>query len=267
MLITDILKSAIKDRLEARKPRVQDTRPKAALVFGAGALPGIGAAVAQRVAEGGLTVYVTGRNLEKLQASVSVIEAAGGKAKAVQVDASDRDQVDAAFAQVDADGFCLDLVVHNVGTNRPGGFLDIKPEHLEKSWRADCLSGFYVGQAAVKVFQPRGEGTLIFTGASASMRGKAMFAQFASVKAGLRAVAQSMAREFGPKGIHVAHVVVDGMVDGNRLRTLAPAWLEQQGEQGALDPAAIAQSYWQLYKQHKTAWTHELDLRPFKENW
>lgn len=267
MLMTDILKGAIKDRLEARKPRTKDLRPKAALVFGAGALPGIGAAVAQRAAEGGLMAYVAGRNQEKLEATVAAIEAAGGKAKALRVDATSREQVDAAFAQVDKDGFCVDLVVHNVGTNRPGGFLDIKPEHLEKSWRADCLSGFYIGQAAVKVFQPRGEGTLIFTGASASLRGRAMFAQFAAAKAGLRSLAQAMAREFGPKGIHVAHIVIDGVVDGDRLRNIAPAWIDKQGEQGALDPAAIAESYWQVYKQHRTAWTHELDLRPFKENW
>ena len=267
MLMLDIAKGAIKQRLEASKPRLKDERPKAALIFGAGALPGIGASVAQRAAAGGLMVYVTGRNQEKLNASVAEIEAAGGKAKALLVEATSREQVDAAFAQVDADGFCLDWVMHNVGTNRPGGFLDIKPEHLEKSWRADCLSGFYVGQAAVRVFQPRGEGTLIFTGASASLRGKAMFAQFASAKAGLRSLAQAMAREFGPKGIHVAHIVIDGIVDGDRLRNIAPAFIEKQGEQGALDPAAIAESYWQVYKQHKTAWTHELDLRPYKEIW
>ncbi len=267
MLMSEIVKGAIKDRLEARKPRVLDNRSKAALIFGAGALPGIGAAVAQRASEGGLRVYVTGRNLDKLNASVAAIQAAGGYAVAMQVDVAEREQVDNAFQQIDSDGFCLDLVVHNVGTNRPGGFLDIKPEHLEKSWRADCLSGFYVGQAAVNVFQPRGEGTLIFTGASASLRGKAMFAQFSSAKAGLRSLAQAMAREFGPKGIHVAHIVIDGIVDGDRLRNAAPAWIERQGEDGALNPAAVAESYWQIYKQHKTAWTHELDLRPSKENW
>lgn len=267
MVFTDLAKNVLKKRLKAAQPRLRDDRPKAMIVFGAGALPGIGAAVAQHAAMQGLRVYLAGRNSAKLEAAVASIKAEGGDASVLLVDAAQREQVEQAVLQVDEDGYCLDWVVHNVGTNRPGAFLDIQPEHLEKAWRADCLSGFYVAQAAVRAFESRGEGTLIFTGASASMRGKAMFAQFASNKAGLRSLAQSTAREYGPKGIHVAHVVIDGMVDGDRLRQAAPQWLEQQGEQGALDAAAIAETYWQLYQQDRTSWTHELDLRPFKETW
>ena len=267
MVFPDLIKNAVKRKLKDAQPKLRDDRPKAMMVFGAGALPGVGATVAQHAAIQGLRVYLAGRNQAKLEAAVASIKAEGANARYVLVDAAVREQVEQAVLQVDQDGFCLDWVVHNVGTNRPGAFLDIQPEHLEKAWRADCLSGFYVAQAAIRAFEPRGEGTLIFTGASASMRGKAMFAQFASNKAGLRSLAQSTAREYGPKGIHVAHVVIDGMVDGDRLRQAAPQWLEQQGEQGALDPAAIAESYWQLYKQDKTSWTHELDLRPFKETW
>lgn len=267
MLIADIAKNAVKSQIRSRKPLLKDDRPKAAIIFGAGALPGIGAAVAERLLSGGLQVYITGRNSEKLEQTVSELKKVSSNITSKIVDVTDRNQIEAAFQQVDRDGFCLDLVVHNVGTNRPGGFLDITPEHLEKSWRADCLSGFYIGQQAVKIFESRGEGTIIFTGASASLRGKAMFAQFSSTKAGLRNMAQAMAREFSPKGIHVAHIVIDGLVDGDRLRTLAPQWLKKLGDGGALNTTDIADSYWQIYQQHRSAWTHELDLRPYKEPW
>lgn len=262
-----IIKGAVKQKVQNLRPTAADDRPHAALIFGAGALPGIGAAVAQRVAAEGLPVYLTGRNEEKLNTSAEVIRKGGGTVIPLVVDATQPEQIEAAFEQVEQDGYAVDLVVHNVGTNRPKGFLDITAEHLEKGWRADCLSGFHIGQQAIAAMQPRRRGTIIFTGASASLRGKAGFANFAVAKAGLRSIAQSMAREFGPQGIHVAHVVIDGAVDGDRLRSLAPYYLDKQGEDGTLNPAAIAEAYWNLYQQHRTTWTHELDLRPFKENW
>lgn len=244
-----------------------DGRPAAALIFGAGALPGIGAAVGLRAAQGGLRVYLAGRSLDKLEASAQVIRDASGQVEVLQVDARDPDAIEAAYKRVDADGYAVDLVVHNVGTNRPRKFLELKPEQLERDWEADCLSGFLIAQGALKRMLARGRGTLLFTGASASLRGKAGFGGFAASKAGLRMLAQSLAREFGPQGIHVAHIVIDGMVDGQRLRDALPGLLEQQGEASALDPASIAETYWQLYQQPRSTWTHELDLRPAPETW
>lgn len=266
-MLGKIIKGAVKQKVQSLKPATPDTRPHAALIFGAGALPGIAAAVAQRIAEEGLPVYITGRNEKKIIATAETIEQAGGTAIPMVVDALQPDQIETAFERVNEDGYAIDLVVHNIGTNRPKGFLDITPELLEKAWRADCLSGFHIGQQAIAEMLPRQRGTILFTGASASLRGKGGFGVFASAKAGLRSIAQSMAREFGPQGIHIAHVVIDGIVDGDRIRNIAPQFIDSQGEGGALNPEAIADTYWQLYQQHRTTWTHELDLRPCKENW
>lgn len=266
-----LVRQTIADRREQAKRRKQADSarqlPRAAIVFGAGAYPGIGAAVAKRVAAGGLRVYLAGRSLEKLSQTAELVRATGGDAETVQVDVSEEAQIAAAFERAVADGHAVDLVVFNVGTNRPGGFLDIDPEKLRRSWRADCLSGFRVGQHAVRHMQRIGGGTILFTGASASLRGKAGFGGFASNKAGLRSLSQSMAREFGPQNIHVAHVIIDGMVDGARLRGFVPGLVESQGEDGALNPDAVAETYWMLYRQHRSAWTQEIDLRPFRENW
>ncbi|UDL07065.1 SDR family NAD(P)-dependent oxidoreductase [Marinobacter sp. CA1] len=266
MIIEKILKNALKNKVREFTPAARNS-PRAALIFGGGSPSGIGGAVAQRVAREGIKVYVAGRNKEKIQATAEAIRAQGGDATAVVANATSKEQIEGAFEQVKQDGFALDLVVHNVGTNRPGKFLDVTAEHLEKNWRADCLSGFLIGQQAIKYMQPNGRGTLIFTGASASMRGKAGFASFSAAKAGLRSLAQSMAREFGPHGIHVVHVVIDGMVNGDRLRSVLPGMLDSKGESGSLNPDDIAETYWQLYQQHRTAWTHEIDLRPCKEVW
>ena len=271
-MLGKIFKGALKSKVRSATPKSFDTRPRAAIVFGAGALPGIGASVATRIASEGMPVYVAGRNAEKLEATVATIRETGVEVKPVVVDVSQQDQVLAAFQQIDSDGYAVGLVVHNVGTNRPAKFMDIDPEKMEKGWRADCLSGFFVGQEAVRRMQDNAEdergsrGTVIFTGASASLRGNAGFAAFATNKAGLRSIAQAMAREFGPQRIHVAHVVVDGVVDGDRMRGFMPQWIDQKGEHGALDPADVAEAYWDIYQQHSTTWTHELDLRPFKES-
>lgn len=262
-----IIKGAVRQRVRNLRPAKPDDRPHAALIFGAGSVPGIGAAIAERIAQEGMRVYITGRNPDKLEATAASIRESGGDVIPLVVDANNPDQIESAFERVDEDDYAVDLVIHNVGTNRPMGFLDIKPDLLERAWRADCLSGFHVGQQAIATMHARRRGTIIFTGASASLRGKSGFGLFAVNKAGLRSIAQSMAREFGPQGIHVAHVIVDGMVDGDRLRTVMPKNLKAQGKNGALDPAAVAETYWQLYKQHKTTWTHEIDLRPYKENW
>ncbi|MGB0955807.1 MAG: SDR family NAD(P)-dependent oxidoreductase [Panacagrimonas sp.] len=279
-ILKQFLGDVLRDRLASarRKKRLRkidampDERQAAALIFGAGAMPGIGAAVAQRAAQGGYKVYLSGRNAEKLEATASSIRAAGGLAAALTVDVADPEQISAAFARVKADDCRLQLVVDNVGTNRPKPFLEITPELLEKCWVNDCRSGFLIGQHCVEFMLEQadngnGRGTVLFTGASASLRGKAQFAAFAQAKAGLRMLAQAMAREYGPQGLHVAHIIIDGMVDGDRLRTIAPQYIQAQGEGGTLHPEAIAQAYWDIHQQHRSAWTHEVDLRPFKENW
>lgn len=279
-VMRQFISNAVRDRIDAskrsrrlKKTQSQpDTRRGAALIFGAGTLPGIGAAVALRIAEGGLTAYVTGRSEDKINATVKAIRAAGGEAQAIVVDVAVPAQITAAFDRVKADGYRLQLVVDNVGTNGLHSFLDLTAEMMEESWVNDCRSGFLIGQQAVKIMleqsgEGNGRGTVLFTGASASLRGKAGFAAFAQAKAGLRMLAQSMAREYGPQGIHVAHVIIDGLVDGARLRGIWPELVEGQGEDGALNPEAIADAYWHVHSQHRSAWTHELDLRPFRENW
>jgi NAD(P)-dependent dehydrogenase (short-subunit alcohol dehydrogenase family) len=165
------------------------------------------------------------------------------------------EQVTAMFAKVTAELGPPDLVVFNVGTWDRAGILDISDELFEQAWRIGCFGGFLVGRAAAGAMLPRGRGTIIFTGATGSIRGGAGFAAFAVPKFGLRALAQSMARELGPKNVHVAHVIIDGMI-------------EPQGgarSQGGLTPAAIAEAYYQLHRQEPSAWTHEIDLRPSDE--
>ena len=261
-----LIRQRLNARQRARRQRELKTlnRPGAALIVGVGSPNGIGGAIARRAAEGGLHVYVAGRTEDKINATAADI---GSQATAIVVDARSIDSIQSAFRQVAADGYALDLVVHNVGTNRPKSFMDITPEKLESAWQQDTASGFEVARQALAAMTEQGHGTLLFTGASASLRGKAGFALFAQAKAGLRMLAQSLAREFGPQGIHVAHVVIDGVVDGDRVRNIVPGYVDAQGEDGALSPAAIGENYWQLHKQHRSVWTHELDLRPFKENW
>jgi NAD(P)-dependent dehydrogenase (short-subunit alcohol dehydrogenase family) len=285
-LLRKFVKQMVGDKVDSLKrayrPRGSASdKPKAALVFGVGAVSGIGAAVAILVAQKGMRVYVAGRNAEKIEQTVAEIEKLGGIAIALILDVSRADEIASAFARVAADGYIADLVVDNIGTNRPRGFLDLTVEMMEKSWRNDCLSGFLIAQHALNAMlenvatssdrglsaDGRGRGTLIFTGASASLRGKAGFASFAQAKAGLRLMAQSLAREFGPQGIHVVHIIIDGMVDGERLRTAMPGLLDQRGVDTTLRPDAIAQTYWDMYQQHPSTWTHEIDLRPSHESW
>ncbi len=270
-MLGTFIRQTLQDRRERarRQKRASGARtlPRAAIVFGAGARPGLGTAIAERAARGGLRVYLTGRNRDKLEQSVEAIRSAGQEAEAVVVDVTDETQIGAIFDRASSAGYAVDLVIFNVGTNRPGGFLDIDPGKLEKSWRSDCLAGFQVGQHAVRHMLENGRGTILFTGASASLRGKAGFGQFAANKAGLRSLSQSMAREFGPQNIHVAHVIIDGIVDGARLRSSAPGLVEGRGEAGALQPDAVAEAYWMLYRQHRSSWSQEIDLRPSHEHW
>lgn len=246
------------------------TQPTA-IVFGAGAVRGIGAAVARRFAREGYHVIVTGRTQSKIEQVVSQITASGqGSAEVLQVDATDETQVIAAFDRAMSPGQDREpasVVISNTGNNAVIDFTQLTAAQFENFWRVGCLAGFLVGREAARRLLPLGRGTVIFTGASASLRGKPGYAHFTAAKAGLRMVSQSMAREYGPKGLHVAHVIVDGGVLGDRLQAAFPQRVEQSGVDGLLDPDEIAENYWTLHNQPRSAWTQELDLRPYRENW
>jgi NAD(P)-dependent dehydrogenase (short-subunit alcohol dehydrogenase family) len=211
-----------------------------------------------------LVVALTGRNAERLRAVTAEILAAGGRAHALSGDVSSVDDVERLVAQARTLG-PLRVAVFNAGNAVRGTPLELTPQQFESTWRGSTYAGFLFARAALPRLLAAGGGTLLFTGATASLRGRGAFVAFAAAKAGLRSVAQSFAREYGPQGVHVAHVVIDGGIDGERLRTNAPQHAEKAGVDGLLDPEAIAETYWQLHQQHRSAWTHELDLRPYKE--
>lgn len=238
---------------------------RTAIVVGVGARSGLGAALAHRFAQEGLRVIVVGRSVERLQAVVSSIDAAGGSARAVVADATCEDAVADLFAPAIAEGWSLELVVYNVGSNAMVPLLEISPDFFESIWRQNALGGLLVGREAVRHMLRQRRGTVLFTGATASLRARPPFTAFASAKAALRAVAQGMAREFGPNGIHVAHVVIDGVIGGDYARNAFPEFVKAKGDDGLLDIDAIAEVFWGLHCQPPSAWTHELDLRPFKE--
>ena len=235
-----------------------------ALVVGVGAARGLGTALCRRFAAEGLHVFACGRTGAKLEAVAGAIAAAGGRAQAIVADATREADVAAAFERAERVA-PLEIVVYNAGINRKADFRTLSAAEFEESWRIGCFGGFLVGREAARRLVPRGRGTVLFTGASASLRGRPGFAQFAAAKAGLRMVAQAMAREYGPAGIHVAHVVIDGGIDGDRLRERFPDVARERGGDGLLDLDALAQAYWQLHRQHRSAWSHEVDLRPFRE--
>jgi NAD(P)-dependent dehydrogenase (short-subunit alcohol dehydrogenase family) len=236
-----------------------------AIVVGVGSQHGLGAAIARRFAAEGHRVIVSGRTKEKIAQVVGAIVDDGGKAAAFVADATIESDVAALFDFAEGSGNTVDLVVFNAGNNVRHDFRTMPAELFEQTWRVATFGGFLVGREAARRLTPLGTGTVIFTGATASLRGKPPFTAFASAKAGLRSLAQSMAREFGPLGIHVAHVVIDGGIDGEKLNSAAPQLRIERGADGLLNIDAIAEAYWHLHRQHRSAWTHELDLRPFKE--
>jgi len=234
------------------------------LVVGVGASHGLGAAIARRFAAGGYPVAIAGRNEAKLKETLAELEASGATVVGVVGDgsiAADAHRFVAAAESLAP----LAVAVHNAGSNRPAPFLKLSEAEFESHWREHALGGFQLAQAALPALLANGGGSLIFTGASGSLRGKARFAPFAAAKAALRATAQSIAREFGPQGIHVGHVIVDGGIAGERLLSRAPQLAAERGPDGMLDIAAIADAYWVLHHQHRSAWTLELDLRPWSE--
>jgi NAD(P)-dependent dehydrogenase (short-subunit alcohol dehydrogenase family) len=239
-----------------------------AVIVGVGAENGLGAALCRRFAREGYRILAAGRTLEKIERVALSIRETGGSAEAVETDTTREEDVVRLFDRAmspGADREPADLAVFNAGNNQHIDFRKLTAEQFEQFWRVGCFGGFLVGREAAQRMAPLGRGTIIFTGASASLRGKPGFAHFAAAKAGLRMISQSMAREFGPAGIHVAHVVIDGGIDGDRLRKGVPAMVAERGEDGLLGIDAIAENYWYIHRQHRSAWTQEIDLRPFKE--
>ncbi|MGI9420862.1 MAG: SDR family NAD(P)-dependent oxidoreductase [Geminicoccaceae bacterium] len=246
----------------------KSAKPTKAVVVGVGPYAGLGAALCRRFAAEGHHVLVASRTAERIEEIASGIRDEGGKATAVPTDATKEDDVVRLFdmAMADDETGPADLIAFNAGNNARGDLDDMSAEFFEDVWRSRCLSGFLVGREASRRLATLGRGTVIFTGATASLRSRPPFTAFASAKAALRAIAQSMARDLGPKGVHVAHVIIDGGINGERLRSRAPDIIERLGEDGLLDPDAIADAYWHLHTQSRTAWTFELDLRPAKES-
>jgi NAD(P)-dependent dehydrogenase (short-subunit alcohol dehydrogenase family) len=238
-----------------------------AIVVGVGPEAGLGGALCTRLAREGLHVFVAGRTPEKVEKLALSIRNAGGRATAVPGDTTNEHDVVALFDRAEKEGEgALDLVIYNAGNAAMGELHDMDAGYFEQVWRVGCFGGFLVGREAVRRMLPRSRGTVIFTGATASLRGKPATTAFAAAKAGLRSLAQSMARAYGPKGIHVAHVVVDGGIAGDKIIQGIPQFAQAMGEDGLVSLAGLADAYWYLHNQHRAAWTHEMDLRTFKES-
>jgi NAD(P)-dependent dehydrogenase (short-subunit alcohol dehydrogenase family) len=236
-----------------------------ALVVGAG--DATGGAIAKRFAREGYAVCVTRRTRDKLAPLVAGIEAAGGVAHAFGSDARKEDDTIALFDMIEKDIGPIEVAVFNIGGNVRFSIAETTARVYTKVWEMCALAGFLTGREAAKRMTPRGRGTILFTGATASLRGSAGFAAFAGGKHALRALAQSMARELGPEGIHVAHIVIDGAIDTAFIRDMFPEAYAKKEQGGILDPDHIADMYWMLHRQPRDAWTHELDLRPWIEKW
>jgi len=237
----------------------------AALIIGAG--DGIGRSCAHAFAAQGLTACITrrARHADQLDALVTEIEIAGGAARGFASDARDEAETIALFETIEAEVGPLEVMVFNIGANVRFGIRETTAQVYRKVWEMAAFGGFLAGREAARVMVPRGSGTILFTGATASLRGSAGYSAFAGAKASLRALAQSMARELGPQGIHVAHVVLDGAVDGAFIRGIHPDWEARLAEDALLQPDHIAAEYVRLWRQPRDVWTHEIDLRPWKE--
>jgi NAD(P)-dependent dehydrogenase (short-subunit alcohol dehydrogenase family) len=233
---------------------------KTAAVLGVG--PGLGAAVARRFAREGFAVALMARREESVAGVREEIESAGGTALAVSADATDLASVAVAFDRLRAELGDPEVFVYNAGAFQMGGILEISPEKFDECFKANCAGAFYAAQQVLPAMVEAGRGTVLLTGATAALRGGARFSALAVGKFGLRALAQSMAREFGPQGIHVAHAVIDGQIDTPRVREMSPG----REDHTMLSPDAIAETYWQIHSQDRTAWTLELDLRPAVES-
>ncbi|TFZ05226.1 SDR family oxidoreductase [Ramlibacter henchirensis] len=236
---------------------------KVALVIGAG--DATGGAIARRFAREGFATCAVRRSADKLQPLLDEIRAAGGVAHGFGTDARKEEEVVALVEQIETQVGPIEVLVFNIGANVPSSILEETARRYFKVWEMACFSGFLSAREVARRMVPRGRGTILFTGATASMRGGAHFAAFSGAKHALRALAQSMARELGPRGVHVAHVVIDGAIDTAFIRDNFPERYALKSQEGILNPEHIADQYWMLHCQPRDAWTHELDLRPWME--
>jgi NAD(P)-dependent dehydrogenase (short-subunit alcohol dehydrogenase family) len=237
---------------------------KKAIIIGVGPLEGLGARLCQRFAAEGLHVILAGRTGAQLEAVVDTIREAGGTATSVVADATREEDVLQLF---DVAGSELDLAVYNAGNNTPGRIVDMDAAYFEKAWRIGCYGGFLFGREAVRRMLPNAAGTLLFTGASASLRGRANFGAFNAAKGALRNLAQAMAKEYASDGIHVGHVIIDGPIGGDKIIKGLPEYAEKVGEEGLISLDGIVDGYAYLYRQGRRAWTFEIDVRTSKEKW
>lgn len=237
-----------------------------AIVIGVGAENGVGGALCRRIGRGGLHVLVGGRTREKIERVAAGVRSAGGQATPVVMDATRSADVERIFDAAEEAGSVPELVVYNAGNNQFSPLLEMSDAFFEDLWRLCCFGGFLTGREAARRMVPASGGSLLFTGATASLRARPPFTAFASAKAALRAVAHGMAREFGAQGLHVGHVVIDGVIDGDMVNGRMPVIKERLGAEGMLQVDEIADAFWMLHRQPKSTWTLELDLRPFKES-
>ena len=235
-----------------------------AIVIGVGPERGLGAQLCLRFAREGLHVVASGRTRARVEAVAEAIRAAGGSAEAVAADAGSESDVRELFERAPGD---LELAVYNAGNATLGKIAELEAEAFEKSWRVVCFGGFLFGREALRRMLPRGRGVILFTGASGSLRGSPNFGAFNSAKGALRNLAQSMAKEAGPEGVHVAHVIVDGIIDGDKFVKRRPQVADELGSEGMVSLEGIADAFVYLYRQPSRAWSFELDLRTSRESW
>ena len=238
---------------------------KAILVIGAG--DATGGAIAKRFAREGYIACVTRRSADKLQPLVQEIRAAGGEAHGFGSDARKEDEMVSLIEHIESQIAPIEVAVFNIGANVRFGITETTARVYFKVWEMACFAGFLMGRETAKRMMPRGRGTILFTGATASLRGRDGFAAFAGAKHGLRALAQSMARELWPQGIHVAHPIIDGAIDTDFIRSNFPERYALKKQDGIVSPEAIADAYWAIHQQPRNAWTHETELRPWLESW
>ncbi len=238
---------------------------RVAVVLGVGPKNGLGAALCRRMSQEGLHVLVSGRTESSLLAVVEEIQSLGGDASLCVADATSEQDIEGLFERAEALG-PISAAIYNAGNNFPGTIIDMDADYFESTWRVCCFGGFLFGRQAVRSMGDPG-GTLIFTGASASLRGRANFGAFNSAKGALRNLAQAMAKEYAERGIHVGHIVIDGPINGDKITEGFPAYAERLGEAGMINLEQIAESFAYLYRQPPTAWTFELDLRTSQERW
>ena len=239
--------------------------PKAILVVGAG--DATGGAIARRFAREGYVACVTRRSADKLAPLVERIRAQGGQAHAFGSDARKEEEMVELVERIERDIAPIEVAVFNIGANVRFGITETTSRVYFKVWEMACFGGFLMGREVARKMLPRGRGTIIFTGATASLRGREGFSAFAGAKHALRALAQSMARELWPKGIHVAHPIIDGAIDTEFIRSNFPDRYATKDAGGILNPDHIADTYWQIHCQPRDAWTHETELRPWMEQW